>query len=145
MANNNITSANSTAVLVVESLYPAGIILENYATDQAIAQDELVLSQSRMGVDGKIVHGMTPKEKVLTITFEASAPCVESINNVALAMMNNKTIYNCTLIVTIPSISAVYTYTFGALTSGKVFPDVKGVLDPVSYKLTYQDMKKSVI
>ena len=44
----DITSANATAVLTVDKLYPAGIELEMFGTDQAISQESLEIAQTRM-------------------------------------------------------------------------------------------------
>ena len=51
-ALGNITSANSVLVLGVEQLYPVGVQLTNFATDQMLSSDDMEIAQVRMGVDG---------------------------------------------------------------------------------------------
>ena len=36
----NITSANATIVMTVEDLFPAGVVLQQFATDQSADGDE---------------------------------------------------------------------------------------------------------
>ena len=58
--SSNITSANATAVMIINDLFPVGFAVEGFATDQAINQDEETLAVTRMGVDGKLSAGYTP-------------------------------------------------------------------------------------
>ncbi len=143
MSLNNITSANASAILTVDTLYPAGIVLEQFATDQGINFDEVSYSQSRMGVDGKMTSGFIPSIKSLVLLLEASSPSLTALSQLAQMMTQNRTTYNCTLIVTIPSLNKVFTYSNGVLESGKVVPDNKKVLEPVSFRFQFESFKSS--
>ena len=48
-ALGNITSANAVLVLGVEELYPVGVQLTNFATDQMLSSDDMEIAQARMG------------------------------------------------------------------------------------------------
>ncbi len=143
MSLNNITSANASAILIVETLYPAGIVLEQFATDQSMNFDEVSYSQSRIGVDGKMVSAFMPSMKGLTITLEASSPSLVGLSQLAQMMTQNRQLYACTLVVQIPSLNKVFTYSNGVLESGKLVPDTKKVLEPVSFKFQFEDFKSS--
>lgn len=131
--NNNITSANSVAIMTVEELYPNGFQLQQFASDSAISQGDMTVAETRMGVDGYMVAGFTPNIKSLTTAFEASSPSIEYINNILQAMEQNRRVYRITLVVTVPSIDKTFTYSGGVLKSGKLLPDIKKVLDPITY------------
>ena len=73
-ALGNITSANAVLVLGVEELYPVGVQLTNFATDQMISSDDMEIAQARMGVDGGLAAGYVSNPFSLTITLEASSP-----------------------------------------------------------------------
>ena len=73
-ALGNITSANAVLVLGVEELYPVGVQLTNFATDQMLSSDDMEIAQARMGVDGGLAAGYVPNPFSLTITLEASSP-----------------------------------------------------------------------
>lgn len=145
MTFNNITSSNAEAVLVVEDLYPAGIVLEQFSTDQSFALDDVTYTENRMGVDGKMVSGFVPSIKAVSLTLEASSPSFTSLAQVCEVMTQNKTVYPCTLVISIPSISKVYTYSNGVIKSGKIFPDNKKTLDPVTFKIEFESLKSSDI
>ncbi len=53
----DITSANATLVLIVNGLFPAGVRLQQFSTDQSYSQDELTIAEDRMGVDGGLWLG----------------------------------------------------------------------------------------
>lgn len=140
---NNITSANATAYMVVKELYPAGFPLNNFATDQAIDEGEDTIAETRMGVDGYMAAGYTPSIKVVTISFEAASPSVPYMNNIYLASQKNRRTYECTLVINIPAVNKVYTYTGGVMKTGKPLPALKTVLDPVAYGFDFE--KRSIV
>ena len=135
---NNITSANATAYMTVKDLYPAGFPLNNFATDQAIDQAEDTVAETRMGVDGHMAAGYIPSIKPVTMQFEAASPTVPYMNNIYLASQQNCRTYECTLVINVPSVGKVYTYTGGVMKTGKALPALKKVLDPVSYGFDFE-------
>lgn len=136
-ALGNITSANAVAVLVVEDLYPVGIILENFTTDQAVDGDEHEYAQTRMGVDGGLAAGFVPNPWNVTISLEACSPSLKVMQDLAQAMQTNRRTYEVQLIITIPSLEQVHTYRKGVLVSGKDMPGLKRTLDPTSWRFTF--------
>lgn len=52
--NFDITSANASAVMTIEELYPNGLKLERFSTDAAIVADSQQVAETRMGVDGRM-------------------------------------------------------------------------------------------
>lgn len=55
----DITSANASAVMTIEELYPNGLKLERFSTDAAIVADSQQVAETRMGVDGFMAAGVT--------------------------------------------------------------------------------------
>ena len=137
---NNITSANATAYMVVKDLYPTGFALNNFSTDQADDQSEDTIAETRMGVDGYMAAGYVPSIKTVTIQFEAASPSVKYLDNVYLASQKNRRTYEVTLVVKVPSVNRVYTYSYGVMKTGKVLPALKKTLDPVSYGFDFEKM-----
>ena len=131
----NITSANATAIMVIDTLFPVGFALEAFSTDQSIAMGEDTVTETRMGVDGKMAAGFVPSIKTVTISFEEFSPSVAY-----LEMQANKKIYDVTLVVTVPSVNRVFTFTGGVLKTGKPFADHKKVLDPVNWGFDFEKM-----
>lgn len=137
-SGHNITSANSKAVMTIEDLFPTGFNLEQYSADTAISQSEETLSETRMGVDGQMVAGFTPAIKNVTIQLEASSPSKVYLETLVQSMQNNQDVYKVNLTINIPSINKTFYYTGGVLKTGKELPDLKKVLDPVSYTFDFE-------
>ena len=136
--NRNITSANAVAILTIDTLYPQGVRLQQFSTDQAIVQAEETIAETRMGVDGNMVAGYTPSIKAVTIQLEPSSPSIVALDTLYRAMKTNKRTYECTLVITLPSLDKILTYSFGVLKTAKPLPDLKKVLDPISYGFDFE-------
>jgi hypothetical protein len=142
-ADFNITSANASAVLTVKELFPAGIDLQMFGADSAINLDSADITETRMGVDGKMVAGYTPVIFPLTITLEAASPSFASLSQVWTAMRTNKTIYDCTLVAIVPSLKKAFTWSTGVLKSGVPFPGLQKVLAPTTWVFHFQNLDPS--
>ena len=129
----DITSANATLILTVDELFPQGIPLSMFATDQALNMSELIVAETRMGVDGNLVAGFVPNPKEVNIMLEAASPSYSSLATLYRATEQKRGIYQCTLIATVPSIRQVFTWTAGVLVKGTPVPPFKKVLDPTSW------------
>lgn len=140
--NSDITSANAVAFLTVNTLFPAGIRLENWSADQAITADERQIAETRMGVDGKMTAGYVPSIHVLTLTFEPVSPSLKVIEQVVKATESSRRIYRCGIIITLPSLGKSYSYQNGVMMNDKLFPDIKKILDPVTVKWNFE--KRSI-
>ena len=136
----NITSANASLVLVVDTIIPAGVQLEHFSTDQAFSLSEVTVVEDRMGVDGHLAAGWIPSIKTVQIDLEAASPSLWFLDMLARAMENNRTIYDCTLVATIPSIRKVYTWSKGVLKSGTLVSNAKKVLDPTSWTFDFANL-----
>ena len=139
----DITSANATAILTVDKLYPAGIELQMFGTDQAISQDKLDIAQTRMGVDGRMVAGVTPNIMPVTITLEAASPSLAALSNLWAKIDAEKRLYKCTLVCTVPAISQIFTWTNGVLFSGLPFPNLEKVLAATTWVFHFERLKRS--
>ena len=136
----DITSANAVLVLTVNELYPAGITLEQFATDQSYSQDELAIAEDRLGVDGNLVAGWVPSIKPVTIMLEASSPSYQAMADLFRACERKRGIYECTLMATVPSIGKTFTWTGGILKSGTPVPSAKKILDPTTWKFDFANL-----
>lgn len=135
---NNITSANANAILRVAELYPAGIVLQNYATDQAITQDDDQIAETRMGIDGKMSAGYKPSIKIVNITLEPGSSSIVLLNDVYIASQTNLRPYNMELLINLPALDTTYTYTNGIMYSFKILPDINNVLQPVTCTIHFE-------
>ena len=136
----NITSANASLVLIVNTIIPSGVQLQHFSTDQSFSQSDVTVTEDRMGVDGNLAAGWIPAIKTVQVSLEAGSPSMWYMDMLQRAMENNRTIYECTLIATIPSIRKIYTWTGGVLKTGTMVNNAKKVLDPTSWTFDFADL-----
>ena len=133
----DITSANASMVMIVEDLFPDGIPITNFSTDQMVDGDEHEYAQARMGVDGGMAAGFVPNPWNVTISLEASSPSLKVMQTLAQAMVTNKCTYEVSLIITVPALNQVHAYRKGVLLTGKDLPGIRKTLEPTQWKFTF--------
>jgi hypothetical protein len=143
MQNYDITSANSTAVLVIEEIAPNGVQLEGYSTDGGISGDAIDIVESQMGVDGTAAFGYTPSFHSLTITLKANSPSCDTLSALWEAMQVNRRIYPCTLVITAPSLKKTFIYSEGTLKNGSPFPAIARVHSETTWQFDFAKLEMS--
>ena len=139
----DITSANCKLVLTAEEIYPSGVELQQFATDQSFSQDDSQVAETRMGVDGKMVAGYTPNIKIVTIMLEASSPSYRALADLYKASETNKKIYPCTLVAKSPALKLTWKWSTGVLYSGTIVPPAQQVFGTTTFVFHFQDLEKS--
>ncbi|MDY3115983.1 MAG: hypothetical protein SOR95_08420 [Sutterella sp.] len=139
--DRNVTSANLSATMVVDELFPAGFNLEMFSTDAAITVDAVVATEARMSVDGKLVGGVTPAPKVVTITIEPASPSLPYFVDIVRAYETTLTPFKVELTVTLPAIGRVFTFTNGLLTSYPPMPGAAKTLQPLAFQFTFEGLE----
>lgn len=141
MKNRNITSANAVMVMKVEKLYPQGVRLEQFSTDAMVTQSDETFAETRMGVDGQMVAGYVDQVKTLTVTLEPSSPSIEAMDSLIRAMRTNRSVYEVTMVISVPAVGKVYTYSNGVLKTGKLLADIQQTLAPLQYTFDFESVK----
>lgn len=136
----NITAANATLVLTVDTVIPSGIILSGFSADLMFEQGEVQMAETRMGVDAHLAAGWIPTTKTVRISLEAASLSHTYFEMVVRAQNANRCIYPCTLVGTIPAVRRIYTWTNGVIKSGTPVPSAKKVLDPTYWTLEFADL-----
>ncbi len=143
MPVGDITSANATLVLTVDELFPQGIRLSMFATDQAMDMSELTVAETRMGVDGNMVAGFVPTPKEVTVTLEAASPSYESLAALYRATERKRGAYRCTLVASAPAVGRTFTWTEGVLVRGTPVPAFRKTLEPTSWTFRFARLNVS--
>lgn len=139
--SRDITSANSIIILTCKELFPAGVKLQQFSTDQSISQGDEEMTSDRIGVDGKMVAGWVPTIKTVTISLEASSPSASVFDLIYKYSQSSRKVYWINLIVNVPSLGKVLTYRNGVLKNWKLMPDHKQVLDPISAVIDFESVE----
>jgi tail fiber protein gp32 len=133
----NITSVNSTFMLSIAGLFATPQALKGYATDDAITADEVEMAEVTLGVDGRMSAGFVPFLTKMGIMLQADSPSIVTFDTWLGAQASTRDLYQATGVIYLPATKKVYTCTQGVLTGGKLLPDVKKVLGPQKYSITW--------
>ena len=135
---NSLTACNSTAVILVPAIAPAGHQIQGEFLDNAYGIGDVTNKELKMTLQSTIKGGWIPQLKEVTITLLPNTPSWKFFNDWYQAEEASREVLEATsLVITLPSVGQVVTYTNGFLTTAKVMPDVKKILQEGSFKLTF--------
>jgi hypothetical protein len=135
----DITAANSVYILSIAGLFPP-IQLQGFAAEDVFDTEILATAEVLMGVDGVMSAGFVFVPTKQTITLQADSASVVIFEQWQEAQKTIKGIYSATGLVTLPAIGRKYALTNGVLTSMPQISDVKKVLQPRKFGITWQDV-----
>lgn len=131
-ANSKLIITASAGVLAV----PAPI--QGYATDDLFTSESVNIAEVRMGADGILSAGYTPYPVPLEITLQADSPSVLVFDTLRQAQDALKDLVQMGAEIQYPSVGKTFLFTNGWLTSTKVLPDAKKLLEPMRYRFMFQ-------
>jgi hypothetical protein len=136
--SNALTAGSATAVIFVPSIAPAGHTIQGEFLDNAYGIGDVTNKELKMTLQSVVKGGWIPQMKEVTITLLPNTPSWQFFNDWYQAEEATHEVLECqSLIITLPSIGQVTTYTNGFLTTAKVMPDIKKILQEGSFKLTF--------
>ena len=133
-----ITAANSSFSIAISNLYPSPQTIQGYAADDAFSADALDIAETVMGVDGIMSAGFVFNPVKFTVTIMPTSPSLVLFDTWASKTIGLREIFPATAIIMLPAINRQYTLTNGVLMSAKPLPDVKKVLQAVSYSIMWE-------
>ena len=138
MANKNLTAANAVVAISVPNLYPVPQVLTSFVADNPFSADEQVIAETVLSLNGRLSGGWIPSTIMQTFTILPDTDDMGFFLNWMQASQSSRSMFECAGVITLPSIKRVYTMPKGFLISGKVFPDVSKILQPISFKIQWQ-------
>jgi len=138
--SGSITSANIVFMLSVTGLYTAPQRIQGFATDDVGDFDDLAVSENLMGVDGKLSAGFVFNAVVQKIALQADSASNQLFDTWYQAEKVLRDKYFANGILTMPSINMSYVMTNGNLSMYKPIADMKKVLQPRIYQITWESI-----
>ena len=144
LALGNITSANSTLILTVDTLYPVGLQLQMFSVDTGINMEEVTVADTRMSLDGHMVAGYIPSLKTVQIGLEPASPSDEALCQLYRLTEQRRGFYECGMVLTLPDLNggAVFTWSKGVLIGGTILPPVQQLLNPTTWTFRFNHFKR---
>lgn len=134
---STITAANATLMLSIAGLYPQPVQIQGFATDDAFIIEAAEMAQVEMGVDGKMSAGFVPFPSKMTIALQADSISVPLFMGWVGAQRQAQEIYIATGSILLKNVGTSYDLINGVLVMATQMPEVKKVLGPHKFNITW--------
>lgn len=143
-----LTGANAVFTLAISppafapqvspTLFAAPVQLQGFAADDSFATEAIASVETLMGVDGILSAGFVYVPIRQTIAIQADSISNQLFDNWWNAMQTTKDVYVAQGVITLTTIQTKYALTNGNLTTYHPIADVKKLLQPRRYGITWQ-------
>lgn len=133
----SITSANAVLTLSQPILFPIPQQLQGFAADDVYDVDQIKSVEVLMGVDGVLSAGFVYAEVMQNIRLQADSASNDFFDVVWTQMQAAQDVYPLNGVIILPAIATKFAMVNGYLTGYKPSPDVKKVLQPRNYQITW--------
>lgn len=140
-----ITSANSQIFLGVNPIFPTAQQIQGYAAEDIFDTDDVELAEVVMGLDNRQASGWIPHNVKWRITLMANSPSIDFFDAWINAQDALQDVYTATGIVLLKGPGRKYAMGNDTLTRGKVMPDAKKTLQPVTYEITWESVRPAPV
>lgn len=140
----SITSANSVVSLSVAGLFPVPQQLHGYSADRAWETNNVQLSESQMGVDGRKTEGFVFNLTEQTFTLQGDSPSNAFFVAIINAMRAAREVYIISGTIDIPSTGESFICIRGTLKDAKTIPSAGKVLEPRTYVIEWQSIQPTL-
>jgi len=130
---------------VSPTLFAAPAQLQGFAADDAFASEPLASVETLMGVDGVLSAGFVFVPIRMTITLQADSVSNDLFDSWYNAMQTTKDVYLAQGIVTLTTIQKKYALTNGSLTTYHPIADVRKLLQPRRFGITWQSVSPAPV
>lgn len=133
-----ITAADASVYLTVRNFFPVPQKIEGFAMDDSVATENVQEVEAQMGVDGKLSFGYTPQPSPMVVTLQADSPSMPFFDTVINAQKAGRTVYIFDGLIQYPGPGTKTTMTKGAITEHTPASSAKKVLQPRTFKITFE-------
>lgn len=141
----DITGANATYMLSITDLFPAPIQLQGFAADDVFDTDPLESAEVLMGVDGFLSAGFVFVAVKQSVTLQADSNSNLIFDVWWTANQSTRSNFFANGVVLLPAINTQWAMINGALTSYPPTPNVKKLLQPRKYGITWGGISPAVV
>lgn len=138
-----LTAANAILLIGVGSIFPVPQQMQGFAADDVTDVEPLNSAEAVMGVDGILSGGFVFVPIKQGITLQADSPSNNFYDIWYQTQQQLKDLFFATGILVLPGLQTKYYFTQGILTGYKPVGDVKKIINPRKYEITWQSMSPS--
>lgn len=140
MAGKSITAANAVYLLSVEDLYDTAVQLQGWSSDDVFDTDDIESSETVMGVDGHLSGGYVFNAVKYIYTLQADSPSNAFFDQWKLAQDAQLDTFPASGSLVLVSLGTKWKWNRGFLTEYKPAPDVKKIVQPRRFGVTWESV-----
>lgn len=133
----SLTGATAVYQLSVVGLFPSAIQLQGFSVDDVFSTAAIDSAEVMMGVDGFMSAGFKYVEIKQTISLQADSDSCSIFDQWWTAQQVAQDLYYANATVNLKALGTQWTMTRGALTSYAPLPDVKKIIQPRKFEITW--------
>lgn len=145
MPTGSISSPSVVYTLAIAGLFPTPQQLQEYAADDVFGTDPIEVAQTVMGVDGHLSGGFVFTEINQNITLQANSESIIIFQAWYEAQKVLKDVLRATGLVLIPAVGKKWSMSGGILKTYPPIIDVKKILQPQRFSITWESVSPAVI
>ena len=134
----NITSADVSAIMTVEELFPSGFKLEDFGTDAGIMAESAQMAETRMSLDGKLSAAYTPASRVVNLTFQPNSPSLPYLYTLVNATRTQRRPFEVGLTVRVRATGRTTQFQKGYLRTDPTMPGVGKTLQELTFTFEFE-------
>lgn len=142
-----VSIAGLTAVfqISVEVIFPVPVQIQGFASDDAFDSADIEPNEVLPGVDGRLSGGRVYVPTQMTIILQADSASNAFFDQWNASEKALSTTFNAFGLVSLPALGTKWTLTKGFLTQYKPFPQVKKLIQPRHYRITWEDVSPAPV
>jgi hypothetical protein len=144
-AASTITSANAIVMVAVQGLFPVPVRLQGFAADKAWDTAGVVVTETKIGVDGRKTAGIVFNQIKQTFSFLADSPSVQFFEAIYAAQSAVRDVYYLSAIIDIPGTGESYVCNKGTLEDYNSVASAGKVLGDREFSISWGSIQPSVI
>lgn len=145
MARATLTAANSIYMLTILDLFPVPQQLQGYAADDVFTTNPVDSVEVVMGIDGLMSAGWFPTPKIQSITLQADSASTLMFDAWQQAQEASRDAFVAAGFISLPSLGRIFNCSKGFLTSYSPVPDVRKIIQPRRFQITWESILSAPI
>lgn len=134
----SLTAANAVITLTIPGVFNRPQQLQQFAVDDVADVDTLTVAETAMGVDGELSGGYVFNAVKYVYTLQANSRSNFVFDQWKAAQDAEQDTFEANGLLALKSLGTKWTWTRGFLTEWKPAPDVKKILQPRKFQITWQ-------
>ena len=140
----DITGANAVYTISITDLFPAPVQLQGFAADDVFDTDPLESAEVLMGVDGFLSAGFVFVPVKQSVTLQADSPSNLIFDAWWSANQASRSVFYANGFISLTAIKTQWVMINGVLTTYPPTPNVKKLLQPRKYAITWGGISPAV-